>query len=422
MGMVINTNMSALNTYNQLNKNNGLMNSSLEKLSSGYRINSAADDAAGLAISEKMRGQIRGLDQASANAQDAISLTQTAEGALAETEDILQRMRELAVQSSSDTNTDADRQAIQDEVDTLVEEINRISDTTEFNTKKLLNGSMGKAVTADSVNIQTNTSLSTATTASTTLLTSLTDSSGASLGIASGDTVTVSYMMDGALTSTTITVDDTTALSDLSDSNFTFGTNSGDQLTATAATGGTENAIYGLTISVSHTSTSTDSSGNDTTTTSVNTTATNALSAFTQTQKAEDQRSDGTATVLIGANTGQDITIDIGDMSAKGLGVQNIDVNSQESAEIAISTIDTATQMVSSQRSKLGAVQNRLEHTINNLTTSSENLTAAESRIRDVDMASEMANYTKLSTLNQAATAMLAQANQLPQQVLTLLQ
>ncbi|HML90385.1 MAG TPA: flagellin [Methylomusa anaerophila] len=409
MGLVINHNLASLNTYNALNTNNTALNKSLEKLSSGYRINSAADDAAGLAISEKMRGQIRGLDQASSNAQDSISLVQTAEGALTETEDILQRMRELSVQSASDTNTDDDRKAIQDEIDALVEEIDRIADTTEFNTKKLLNGNMGAAVTADTANVLTNTSLNTATTTAT-ALTALTDASGASLGIVSGDTINVSYMMNGELKSTLVTATDTTDLTALQGADFTFAvdTTTG-ALTATAAVSGTDTAIYGLTITV------TDASGNK------KYDATNALSEFSQTTQAEDQRADGTSTVLIGANTGQSMTFNIGDMSAAGIGVANLNVSDQASANIAVSVIDTATQTVSTARAALGAIQNRLEHTINNLTASSENLTAAESRIRDVDMASEMATYTNKSVLNQAATAMLAQANQLPQQVLTLL-
>ena len=415
MGMVINTNLSALNTYNQLNKNSNSMNSSLEKLSSGYRINSAADDAAGLAISEKMRGQIRGLDQASSNAQDGISLVQTAEGALEETTDILQRMRELSVQAASDTNTDSDRQNIQDEIDALVDEIDNIANTTEFNTKKLLDGSMGKAVTADTANVLTDTSLNSATVVGDTLV-SLANAAGTSLGISASDTVTVSYMKDGALTTYTTSAG-TLTLTDLATAaggDFTFATatasNGAAAITATASASGTVNAVLGLTITVT-----------DYDTGKKNTAATNALSEWNQSTQAENIRLDGSSTVLIGANTGQDINISIGDMSASSIGVANIKVGTQEEANVAISVIDTATSVVSTARAKLGAVQNRLDSTINNLTTTSENMTSAESRIRDVDMASEMATYTKLSVITQAATAMLAQANQQPQQVLQLL-
>ncbi|MDR7868242.1 MAG: flagellin [Sporomusaceae bacterium] len=407
MGMIINHNLSALNTYNQLNLNNTAMNKSLQKLSSGYAINSAADDAAGLAISEKMRGQIRGLDQASSNSQNAISLVQTAEGALEETTEILQRMRELAAQSASDTNTDADRESIQTEIDALVEEINRIADTTEFNTKKLLDGSMGKAVATAVANVSTNEALYTGT-ATTDLLTALTDVDNNSLGIVSGDTITVQYMMNGTLVSNSVTVASATAVSDLDDANFTLSV-SGGELLATAAATGTTSAVYGLTVTVANASGETK------------TAATNALSSFTQTTAAADVRSDGSASVLIGANTGQSIKINIDTMDASALGVQGLKVDSYGAANVALKVIDTATATVSQARSELGAVQNRLEHTINNLTTTSENLTAAESRIRDVDMASEMATYTKLSVISQAATAMLAQANQQPQQVLTLL-
>jgi flagellin len=423
MGIVINTNLSALNTWNQLNKNTSSMNKSLEKLSSGSKINSSSDDASGLAISEKMLNQINGLNQASSNAQNASSLVQTADGALEETNTILARMRELAVKSSSDTNTSSDRTNIQDEVDALVSEINNIADTTQFNTKNLLDGSMSKATTATK-NVESNTALKAGAStfaSGTTDLINLTDTAGNKLGIASGDTVTISYMENGALKASTVKVTSTTTLSALASgaafglkviaaasstaANLATGT-----VTATASTAGTASAIYGLTITVK------DSSGDKVTA------ATDALSSFTQTTAAKDPAVDGTATVLIGANTGQDITVNIGNMDATSLGVQNIDVSSQDAANIAISVIDTATATVSAQRSELGAVVNRLDATTNNLSTASENLTAANSLIKDTDMASEMATYTKLSVITQAATAMLAQANQQPQTVLKLLQ
>ncbi|MFC0013582.1 MULTISPECIES: flagellin Hag [Allobacillus] len=276
--MRINHNIAALNTHNQLSSNSNNIQKSLEKLSSGLKINRAGDDAAGLAISEKMRGQIRGLEMASKNAQDGISLIQTAEGALNETHSILQRMRELAVQASNDTNEKADRDALQDEVDQLFDEINRIAKDTEFNSQKLLGGTNGSEV------------------------------------------------FSGAF--------------------------------------------------------------------------------------------------HIGANENQDITVTIGDMRANTiLGDTSVDISTnQAAASDAISTIDGAIETVSEERSALGAVQNRLEHTINNLSTSAENLTAAESRIRDVDMAAEMMEFTKNNILSQASQAMLAQANQQPQGVLQLLQ
>ncbi|MBT2678862.1 flagellin Hag [Bacillus sp. ISL-35] len=286
--MRINHNIAALNTYRQLNNATGAQSKSMEKLASGLRINRAGDDAAGLAISEKMRGQIRGLDQASRNSQDAISLIQTAEGALNETHDILQRMRELAVQSSNDTNTSNDRTALQNEVNELTKEITRIGNQTEFNTKKLLNGQG-----ASSLSFQ--------------------------IGANEGQTLALGISAMDA---------------------FSLGVASGSAATSAAAASVT--------------------SGID-----ISTAATAATSAIT--------------------------------------------------------VIDSAIQRVSDERAKLGANQNRLEHTINNLNTSSENLTAAESRVRDVDMAKEMMNQTKNSILSQAAQAMLAQANQQPQGVLQLL-
>lgn len=415
MGMVINTNLAALNTYNKLNKNSNAMNSSLEKLSSGYQINSAADDAAGLAISEKMRSQIRGLDQASDNSQNAISLVQTAEGALQESEDILQRMRELAVQASSDTLTDDDRTAIQDEITSLSSEIDRIANTTEFNTKNLLDGSMSGKVASSVANVNTNAALAStasgAAVAATTQLDSLYNSDGTALGIASGNTVTVSYMINGSLYTNTVTVSGATTLDDIfTSSGLSALTVSGSAVNIAASGVGTANAVYGLTVKV------TDATGNE------NYTATKALSSFTETTAAADQKNtDGTATVLIGANTGQTISININNMDATSLGVKGLDVSTVDSADVAISTIDSAISKVSAQRSSLGAIENRLDHTINNLTTASENLTSAESLIRDVDMASEMATYTKYSVMTQAATSMLAQANQQPSQVLTLL-
>lgn len=282
--MRINHNIMAMNANRQLAINNTNTQKSLEKLSSGFRINRAGDDAAGLSISEKMRAQIRGLNMASKNAQDGISLIQTAEGALDEVHSILQRMRELAVQSANDTNmTTVDRQAMQTEINQLLEEISGISTRTQFNTQTLLDGTFKDKV------------------------------------------------------------------------------------------------------------------------------------------------------FHIGANSGQNMKITIGAMTTKGLGISGLKVKglsgktitggilTQSGADKAITTINDAINQVSTQRSELGAIQNRLEHTVKNLDNSAENLQAAESRIRDVDMAKEMMEFTKQTILQQAATAMLAQANQVPQTVLQLL-
>ncbi|MDN3427873.1 flagellin [Microbacterium sp. APC 3898] len=405
--MIINHNIAALNTHRQMGSAQSAQMDSMEKLSSGLRINSAKDDAAGLTISEKMRGQIRGLEQASTNAQGGISLIQTAEGALSETQDILQRMRELSVQSANDTNTDADRTEIQKEVDQLGKEIDRISSSTQFNTKNLLDGSMGKGVDTAVSNINTNKALD-STTVVGDLATALKDASGNSLGIVEGDTIEVSYVINGEKTTNEITVNATTDLTAIFDGAGTLAADA-DGTTLTAEVEGFEGAVNGLTVTVK------------TTAGDVRTSASNALSGFTETTAAANIRNDGQATFQIGANTGQNIQLSFENMSSSALGVKNLKVGNQGQADVAMKVLDGAIQKVSAERSKLGSTQNRLEHTINNLNTSAENLTSAESSIRDVDMAKEMMEQTKNSILAQASQAMLAQANQMNQSVLQLL-
>lgn len=565
MSMVISTNMSALNTTNQLNKNTSLMNSSLEKLSSGYSINSAADNAAGLAISEKMRSQIQGLDQASSNSQDAISLVQTADGALDETTSILKRMRELAVQASSDTLTDDDRVSIQDEVDQLRQELDRISNDTEYNTKKLLNGDSGASTAVSGTNsaaidatktvagnnttsgtytvnyTAVATQASTGLTTSTTGIAAATDSASAFAGditingttitIESGDTIEGVLEKINAQTETTgitATLDTTTTgnyfikLSDDtygSDSEITLAAdnatltglfNATSSTTATSVTvngtdaAGTINGAIATADGNTLTAFDLTVTGDDEALAALNeeyaTTNATAIAAVTTAQTAlttaltaadtangdtaltdlynsylagtatatdlttalaANDTADGTTleasfntlvtaqetlanipvatadvdvdassalTFQIGANSNQTMTVSIGDMDANALGVAGststtgIDLTTVSSASDAITAIDAAIKKVSAERSNLGAVQNSLESNINNLDTESENLTSAESNIRDTDMASEMAEYTKLSVITQAATAMLSKANQQPQQVLTLLQ
>ncbi len=412
--MIINHNVAALNTYNRLSATNVQTSKSLEKLSSGLRINRAGDDAAGLAISEKMRGQIRGLDQATRNSQDGISMIQTAEGALNETHSILQRMRELAVQSASDTNTAADRVNLQDEMTQLTTEIKRIADTTEFNTKKLLNGEMGAAVNTAVANVNTNSSLKTTTAAAAVvtaaLLIDYADASGNSLGIVSGDTIEVSWVKDGTTFSSTVAVAAATTIASI-DTQLTDAavTITAGTIGSTAGTAGFAGAVNGLTLTVK------DSNG------VVKTAATNAMSGFSETTAAANVQTNGTATLAIGANQNQTLNVSISTMNDSALGVKGLQIQTQSQANTAIRVIDSAITKVSTQRSSLGALQNRLEHTINNLGTSSENLTAAESRVRDVDMAKEMMSFTKNNIISQAATAMLAQANQQPQGVLQLL-
>jgi len=380
--MRINNNIMAMNTYRQLSLTNSSTSKSMEKLSSGYRINRAGDDAAGLSISEKMRGQIRGLNQASRNAQDAISLIQTAEGALNETQSILQRMRELAVQASSDTNTDVDRQAIQSEIEQLVDEIDRIANTTEFNTQKLLDGTKKGLVKAqDAVGtLQNNSNVDFKISTDTT--------------IADNVTITVTATNEGTFDADNfnVSVIGGTGTATIADGKITY---DGKDITFDSGALSDMKSGESITISIKGK-------------VDANTDVSQALS------------------MQIGANSGQNMLIGIGSMKAKDLGVRDnsgnaIDVTNAVNATAAITQINNAIEKVSEERSKLGAYQNRLEHTINNLDTSAENLQASESRIRDVDMAKEMMEFTKQNILQQAATAMLAQANQAPQGVLQLL-
>ncbi|MDQ0177082.1 flagellin [Bacillus chungangensis] len=495
--MIINHNIAALNTHRQLSMGSTAASKNMEKLSSGLKINRAGDDAAGLAISEKMRAQIRGLDMASKNAQDGISLIQTAEGALNETHAILQRMRELAVQAGNDTNADSDRAEIQKEINQLTSEINRISNTTEFNTKKLLNGGVediavttttpGKVATYDpapvkgvyeidltglatgeSVTIDGGTAINWTTDIETTIK-----------AIQADTTISGNYdiQVNGNKVTFTQKVASDTALAFDSTNNTVKGQ---FEVKTTGVTGtekepGTE-GVYSFKLDTSElrdgqkividdeTYVYNGEGANgfkDLTELADNIAASGKYTAsvgtdeksitLTQVTASEDgpkvskTTGDGEsfkATLQIGANKNQTMQLDIGNMSASKLGLvgttvteglevtngtNNVAVGSalnvldHDSAADAVKIINDAIEKVSAERSKLGAFQNRLEHTINNLGTSSENLTAAESRIRDVDMAKEMMEFTKNNILTQASQAMLAQANQQPQGVLQLL-
>ncbi len=655
--MRINHNIAALNTYRQLGQANQANSNSMEKLSSGLRINKAGDDAAGLAISEKMRGQIRGLEQSKTNAQDGISLIQTAEGALNETHSILQRMRELSVQASNGTLSDSDRGEIQKEVGQLKEEIGRISETTEFNTKSLLDGSLEKSglaqgtklesinldgtatqgtgtglnalnstttistgvnddialsvdgegaqeitiaqgqytsredlvsavndaignnsnlagkvtaeltsdnklsfissstgtsssvdVTAgtnsadtqlgfvndtatdsiktyaaagftdtvsdtknsvkltigsqvyddvdlrnyglsnsdsfdasqtsvdalqaafddkfgeDSVSValnggdveitsslgdatisaasnnplalggQTDTQAfvddtfdagssvtgasATDTASGSTRLVSLGDGEGNNLGLNSGNQINISLLVGGEQKTGTFEVTGTSTLSELASSirdtiggTASVSIDDDGQLQITGQQG-EANSISNVNLSAQVSSTNTDEiTGN----------FADKLSSYTETQAADDSQTNQSLEFQIGANQGQDMSLDINEMSVQSLSLSSVDVSTEQGAKTATTVINNAIESVSTERAKLGASQNRLEHTINNLGTSSENLTAAESRIRDVDMAKEMMNQTKQSILSQASQSMLAKANQQPQGVLQLL-
>ncbi|TGE39970.1 flagellin [Desulfosporosinus fructosivorans] len=397
--MIINHNMASLNTYNRLSANNAASSKSLEKLSSGLRINRAGDDAAGLAISEKMRGQIRGLDQAGRNAQDSISLIQTAEGALTESHSILQRMREIAVQSSNDTNTDSDRKELQNETTQLIAELDRIGNTTEFNSKKLLDGS-AVGVTeevAGSVRVNNNSSM-TINSAS---------MAAAVSAAATGAVKNGAYMIVkiAEATATTFNINDYEIIGpDGKTGNTDISVASSINISLTTAVVGAATAI---TLSASNFK---DMKVGE------------SITLVFGEQEDASSTLGGAIMTQVGANAGQTAFISVKDMRAEAIGVKDVDISTKFGAQTAIETVNNALEKVSSQRSALGAMQNRLEHTINNLGASSENLTAAESRIRDVDMAKEMMNFQKNNILSQAATAMLAQANQQPQGVLQLLQ
>jgi len=510
--MRINHNIAALNTYRQLATNNSATLKSLEKLSSGLRINRAGDDAAGLAISEKMRGQIRGLNQAMRNAQDGISLIQTAEGALNETHAILQRMRELAVQSASDTNTITDRAEIQKEIDQLAIEITRIANNTEFNTQNLLNGGITaaglgentfhigananqyltiniNAMDAKSLGVSRDTVAATVTsgdinaTISGTTGDALVD--GAEITITTADNIGVaaSGTLDvggKTLTATASAVGDVLngvgiVFSNDSDAEIAATWDAGSRtVTVTADWDGDQGGAGGVTtpdlaaveaainealadagfdaIAIALDGDSVDIGdlvkagtltlsggaeanadetivtfsieGGPTQQITVLDTATTVTvnnGAFQGLSFTTDDVKNASGTITIAAVKASEAKFANGEKISDAVTNAGIDVSSREAANEAITIIQKAIETVSAERSKLGAYQNRLEHTINNLGAAAENLTASESRIRDVDMAQEMMEFTKMSILSQAATAMLAQANQQPQLVLQLL-
>jgi flagellin len=507
--MRINNNLMAMNTHRQLgiNSNNGAK--SIEKLSSGYRINRAGDDAAGLAISEKMRGQIRGLNQASRNAQDSISLVQTAEGALNESQAILQRMRELAVQSANDTNVDTDRDALQNEVDQLATELTRITNNTEFNERTLLNGaldsdvanapgeitfhiganesqnmtleiaaldaqslgvaenveSVAASLTADANFLGANTSSGATIEEGVYTLTidavngtaaTLTDADGTTVATATNthatDEVLAFAFTDG---SGTLNVSISSAAATNTTVDITVGANginligSTDIEAAQLTTGTLEEGSYSLRVYDENASGAAmradliDVAGNvissDTTMAAVAAAegSVNQTLEFNVDGQAIEidvalnatsfvSGADTTATFeVIDSNyvsgTSDAATFAGGQLNEEADVMKGVDIRTQSNADAAITTINDALKTVSDERAKLGAVQNRLEHTIKNVDTSSENLQASESRIRDVDMAKEMMEFTKNNILSQAAQSMLAQANQAPQGVLSLL-
>ena len=389
MGMVVRTNVMAMNANRSLGTNNKNVSKSLEKLSSGFRINRAADDASGLAISEKMKAQIKGLEQASANSQDGISLIQTAEGATQEIHNMLNRMTELATKSANGTVQDkVDREAISNEIKDLNKEISRIAESTDFNGIKLLDGTMGTNAGAK-----------------------ITATDAVTAGSAGVTTVDFTGKTGKDLIGSSITIGDET---------FTF--------VEKATTGAVNEIVISASATAGEIATAVGTSALVTGATGVATAASGSV-AFTTTDTdtlgtSIDIGVNGNLQLQVG-DTNDDfnhVSVSVDSLTAEGLGLQRVDVSNQKDAGDSIKVIKDAINKVSTNRANLGSLQNRLEYTISNLDTTAENMTAANSRIRDTDMAKEMMNYTKQNILTQAAQSMLAQANQAPQAILQLLQ
>jgi flagellin-like hook-associated protein FlgL len=392
MGLRINTNTAAQNAYRNLTVTDGQMAKSLEKLSSGFRINRAADDAAGLAISEGLRSQIGGLKVAVRNSQDGVSVVQTAEGALTETHSVLQRMRDLSVQASNSGGLNDDAKGnIQSEISQLKSELTRIADTTQFNGTKLLDGNYdGKFQVGANVGETINVSVSTAM-------------SSTGLGVANVDVALATGVGGRTGSTTTAAAANTASVATV------------DEITNGVAY--TAEEFEQLNGTISYNGKSLDLS-------SINyTTGSSAATRLAAVQTAADNTfGSGAMTVANGATgltfTGEDPGAS---PSAQDLADKTVTFTAATGAELAIEAIDEAIKTVSTVRADLGAVQNRFDHTINNLNVAVENLSASESRIRDTDMAQEMVEFTRAQILSQAGTSMLAQANQAPQGVLQLL-
>jgi len=369
--MNINFNMSAIIANNALANSDNKLSNSLEKLSSGFKINHAKDNAAGLAISKRMNLQIKGLTNAASIASNGISVIETAEGALSEVHSMIQRMKELAVQSSNGTCTSADRSAVQSEVIQLKEEIERLAEDTEYNGQSLLNGSFD--------------------------LKGYSDNKSVSVKYYSDETPVSKY----EITVTALATFDVDG-NVLTDAGVTLGA---------AFPGGSSVEAEGNKVKV------TAENGFE-----INFVIDNAMNIVTDNTAILDITGLGAMTMQIGANEGQELNIRIPTISLENMDIEDTDLSTQDGALKALEEVDNATAFVSKTRSRLGAYQNRLEHTISSLNISGENMTSAYSRIMDVDMATEMTEYTKYQIMSQAGTSMLAQANERPQKVLQLLE
>ena len=436
MAMVVKNNMSAKNTLNQLDKNDKASAKSMKKLASGMKINSAGDDASGLSISEKMATQIRSLDQDNSNTQNASSMMKVASGAVDSTVDTLKTLKEKVINAANDTNTDADRQTIQKELDQAVDQLDDNAQVT-FNGQTMLDGLHNNTVLdPGTYTALVNMGLS-STTTPLTGLTNLKNREGISLGIQSTDTITVSYVKQGKTYSGDFQAG-TTAFKDIftnpgfgagdielkSPCNNEIGVNQyGDTVvtpdgknavTFQASKTGIDGQIAGITITV------TDNNGNP------RTSANATLNNFTEQIQAQNSSDDNAFSFQVGTKSNQSVKLGLTDMRATALGLRATDgstlnISTRLNANVAINVVDNALQKALNQQTTLGAAMGRMEITSANITTSGENTQAAESVIRDADMASEMTTYTKNNVLQQAAQSMLAQANQNSSSVLSLL-
>ena len=466
--MVVQHNLRAMNANRMLGITQGTLSKSAEKLSSGYKVNRAADDAAGLSISEKMRKQIRGLTQASLNAEDGISAVQTAEGALTEVHDMLQRMNELAVKAANGTNALSDRQTIQDEVDQLLTEIDRVSETTKFNETYLLKGDKDtKTVTVDAHDAGIDGTLTQNTTKATFTMKALelgdTIKIGGTEYTIGGTAADVQGSIGVATAGELVTVDGTqyTVVANAAEENADKNMLTIDNIKDKVADGSSavyKGKTYNAMVDAKKTDGTAGADGIDDTkpqvitaekayelinqelqlASSVGATKASAVAGtapttadadgnmvFSITKGTVDRKEGLTFALHVGADADMTnkITVNIDALDTAGLGIQGLNVKDSTgaSATYAIDAIADAVAHVSAQRSLLGAVQNRLEHTINNLDNVVENTTAAESQIRDTDMATEMVKYSNANILSQAGQSMLAQGNQANQGVLSLL-
>lgn len=369
--MRINYNVSAMLSNNALAKNDSLLSQSLQRLSSGLKVNSAKDNPAGLAMSKRMNAQIEGIAMASQNASDGVSIIETADGALSEIQSMIQRMNELAVQANTDVKGDVDRGIIQNEIAQLKEEITRVAESTEFNSQKLLNGEFDVKSYTSEQDIKINTVSDTVSIKKYTI-----------------DSIMVAQGANGELEATVAIGADGGFPNDVQVQELK------DGLLSLKASGGFEMVIDTAQMQIGQTYTNVE----------------------------VDVTGIGAMRLQIGSNEGQVLPVRIPEVSLQNMGIENIDVSTMEGANNAVDRLKSANAYISNVRSRLGAYQNRLESSINSLDITNENMTAAYSRIMDVDMAEEMTQYTTYQVLTQAGTSMLAQANERPSQVLQLLQ